>query len=147
MTRRTPSPRVGVGAVIWRGREVLLVRRKTEPRQGEWSLPGGAQEEGETVIEALMREVREETGLTIAVIGLVDVVDGLFRDAAGAVSHHFTLIDFSARPIAGTAKAGDDAAELRWVKLEDLPHYRLWSETSRIIDKSARLHGPLAGAS
>jgi mutator protein MutT len=145
MSDRSHLPRVGVGAVIWRGREVLLVRRKKEPRQGEWSLPGGAQEEGETVMEALLREVREETGLTIAVLGLVDVVDAMFRDPTGAMSHHFTLIDFSARLIAGEAKAGDDAAELRWVSLEDLPRYRLWSETSRIIDKSARLHGPLAG--
>jgi 8-oxo-dGTP diphosphatase len=144
MRDSSAMPRVGVGAVIWRGREVLLVRRKKEPRAGEWSLPGGAQEEGETVVEALLREVREETGLTIAVLGLIDVVDAIFRNQEGAMSHHFTLIDFSARSIAGEAKADDDAAEVRWVDLEDLPRYRLWSETSRIIDKSARLHGPLA---
>ncbi len=140
-------PQIGVGAVIWRGRDVLLVRRKKPPRAGEWSLPGGAQESGETVLEAVLREVREETGLQVAVLGLVDVVDAIFHDQKGSLEHHFTLVDFSARYIAGTAEAGDDASELAWVPYEMLPRYSLWSETSRIIEKSARLHGPLVDVS
>ena len=126
-------PVVGVGVVVLRGAEVLLVRRGRPPRQGEWSIPGGKQELGETVREAARREVREETGVEIALLGLVDVVDGVRRDAAGTVVSHYTLVDFAAEWLSGEAVAGDDAAEARWTPLAGLDGYRLWSETRRII--------------
>lgn len=136
------GPKVGVGAVIWRAGEVLLVRRGKAPLAGQWSLPGGAQERGETLIEALLREVQEETGVSIVVLGLIDVVDAIFRDPSGETRHHYTLIDFSARWIAGEARAGSDAAQVGWFAPERLGRLALWSETQRIIDMSARLHGP-----
>jgi len=137
-------PRIGVGAVIWRGDEVLLVRRAKMPRAGEWSLPGGRQETGETVSAALIREVREETSVEIEVLGLIDVVDAIFPANGDDGGYHYTLIDFSARFVSGEARAGDDASEVAWVPLGQLPRYEMWSQTLRIVEQSARLHGPLA---
>jgi len=138
MKREYPeSPFVGVGVVIWRQDEVLLIRRGKPPREGEWSLPGGAQNVGETVRDTALREVREETGLTIHLGDLIEVVDAIFPDENGKILHHYTLIDFVGEWAAGTAIASDDAAEVRWVLPHDIKKYQLWSETERIILKSA----------
>ncbi len=132
MPRTYPDrPIVGVGVVVWRDDTVMLIRRAKPPRQGEWSLPGGAQKLGETVFDAARREVLEETGLTIDVLGLVDVVDSIQRDDSGRVRYHYTLVDVFAAWRAGEATAGHDAAEAAWVGLDALPP--LWSETERVI--------------
>lgn len=134
MSREYPtSPLIGVGAVIWREDRVLLIRRGKPPRENEWSLPGGRQELGETVAEAARREAREETGLAITVRDVVAVVDLIDRDAEGGVRFHYTLIDVLAEWQSGEAVAGDDAAEVAWVALDELPRYSLWSETERVI--------------
>ena len=138
------APRIGVGAVIWRDDEVLLIRRAKAPLAGAWSIPGGRQERGETVLAALLREVHEETALEVTVLGLIDVVDALLHDEEGQLAFHYTLIDFSARWMSGTATAGGDASALRWARLVELPDFGLLADTQRIIEKSARLHGPLA---
>jgi 8-oxo-dGTP diphosphatase len=131
---------VGVGAVIWNQTgEIVLIRRGTAPRRGEWSLPGGKLEWGESVREGLLREVREETALTVEISGLIDVVDGIMRDESGAVLHHYVLIDFCARYIAGELLAGADAAEARWVASAALGEYSLWTETRRIIETAMRM--------
>ena len=138
MNRSYPTrPFVGVGAAIWRGDKVLLVRRGTPPRQSEWSLPGGAQHVGETVRDACLREIKEETDLDVEVVGLLDVIDGIFRDEDGKVQHHYTLIDFKARWLSGEARPGDDVSDVRWVSLAELGDYALWKETERVIRKSA----------
>ncbi len=138
MSREYPDrPMVGVGVVVWRGGDVLLIRRGKPPREGSWSLPGGRQRLGETVREAALREVREETGLEVEITGLVDVVDSITRDRAGEVRYHYTLVDFSAEWKAGEARAGGDAAEVAWVPQERLGQYSLWSETTRIIALAA----------
>lgn len=131
------QPLVGVGAVVWRDERVLLIRRGKPPRQDEWSLPGGRQELGETVAEAARREVREETGLDVAVQDVIAVVDLIERDDDGRVRFHYTLIDVLADWRAGEAQAGDDAAAVAWASLDELPRYTLWSETERIIRLSA----------
>lgn len=137
-TRRMPDrPIVGVGAVVWRGERFLLVRRGKEPRKGQWSIPGGAQKLGETVHAAARREVLEETGLQVEVLGLVDVVDAITGDEAGAVEYHYTLIDILAESPRGEPQAGGDAAAVAWFCLGDLPALGLWSETERIIRESA----------
>lgn len=134
MPREYPtSPLIGVGAVIWRADRVLLIRRGKPPRENEWSLPGGRQELGETVAEAARREAREETGLEITVRDVVAVVDLIDRDADGRVQFHYTLIDVLAEWQSGEAVAADDAAEVAWVTLDELPRYSLWSETERVI--------------
>ncbi len=132
-------PFVGVGVVIWRGDKVLLVKRGRPPRLDEWSIPGGAQMLGETVAEAARREVAEETGLSIELVGLIDVIDAIFPDDTGAIKHHYTLIDFAARWTGGDAIAADDITAVAWMGLDELDDVPLWSETRRIIRKSAAL--------
>jgi mutator protein MutT len=137
-----PSPIVGVGAVIWNGHdEVVLIRRSQEPRRGQWSIPGGTLEWGESVRDAILREVREETGLTVQVAGLIDVVDLVMRDTGGLVVRHYVLVDFSAHHVAGELCAGSDAAEARWVPFAALNEYSLWAETYRIIETARRMRG------
>lgn len=138
MSREYPDrPFVGVGVVVWRGDEVLLIERGKGPRSGGWSLPGGKQELGETVRETAHREIREETAVEIEITGLLDVVDLVRKDGAGRVQFHYTLVDFTAEWVSGEAVAGTDAAAARWVRLEDLDQYRLWDETLRVIRLSA----------
>lgn len=145
MRRDYPDrPFVGVGAIVFRGSEVLLVRRGRAPRADEWSLPGGAQEIGEPVLEALHREVREETGIEIEVLGLVDVVDAIFPDDTGRIRHHYTLIDYAARHRSGEPCGASDVAEARYVPLGEMPGLVLWRETVRIIDQAWALHGRAA---
>jgi len=140
MSRDYPTrPLVGVGAVIWRDDKVLLVRRGKPPKDGEWSLPGGAQELGETILQALTREVQEETGLTIKVVALIDVIDAIIPDKDGDIRNHYTLIDFAARWVGGDARPGDDVTAVRWATLEELSDYGLWQETSRVIRDSVKL--------
>ena len=130
-------PVVGVGAVVWRGDEFLLVRRGKEPRRGEWTIPGGRQDIGETVRETAIREIMEETHVQIEIAGLVDVIDAINHDQDGRVRFHATLVDFAARWTGGEAKAGSDAMGVGWFRLDDLPGLGLWDETNRIIRESA----------
>jgi 8-oxo-dGTP diphosphatase len=143
MTRLYPDrPIVGVGAVVWRGDRVLLVRRGKPPRQGQWSLPGGAQQLGETLREAVTREVREETGLELSDLRLLTTVDLVDRDPDGRVRYHYTLVDFTAEAPLGEPVAGDDAAAVAWFALDELPGLGLWTETLRIIEDAACRRGP-----
>src|SRR5262249_24636682 len=113
-------PIVAVGAVVLDdARRVLLVRRGRPPAQDLWSVPGGAVEPGETLLEACAREVREETGLEIGVGARVEVVERITRDEAGRVRFHYVIHDFVARVRGGTLAAGSDCAEARWVTLAE----------------------------
>jgi 8-oxo-dGTP diphosphatase len=133
------NPVVGVGAVIWNEKgEVVLIRRGKPPRLGQWSIPGGHLEWGESLKDAIRREAREETGLDVEITGLIDVIDSIGRDPDGAVNRHYVLVDFTARAVRGELRAGTDAADARWVAYEALEEYALWSETRRVIDLSAR---------
>ncbi len=136
MTREYPDrPYIGVGALVWRDNQILLIRRRNPPRAGEWSLPGGGQELGETVAEAAAREVAEETGLEITVESVVEVIDLIERDDSGRVKYQYVLIDVNATWIGGDAAAGDDAIDTTWAALDDLARFDLWSETQRVIRK------------
>lgn len=128
-----PAPVPAVGVVCLRGGSVLLIRRGTPPRQGEWSLPGGRIEPGERAVDAALRELREETGVEAEITGLIDVVDGLFPEAG----RHYVLVDYAARWLAGEPVAGDDAAEARFVALDEVETLVEWSETRRIIRMAA----------
>ncbi len=144
MIRSYPDhPIPGVGVVILGPDGVLLIKRSTPPRKGCWSLPGGAQEIGETVREAAIREVKEETGLDIRILGLIDVVDSISRDDENGTRFHYTLVDFAACVTGGQIAAGDDALDVQWVSLEQASRMEMWSETHRIIDKADERFGPL----
>jgi 8-oxo-dGTP diphosphatase len=133
MTAALPSPVPAVGVVCLRGEEVLLIRRGTPPRQGEWSLPGGRIEPGERTVDAALRELREETGVEAEITGLIDVVDGVFPEAG----RHYVLIDYAARWLSGEPVAGDDAMEARFVPLDGIEGLVSWAETRRIIRMAA----------
>lgn len=135
MIRTYPSaPLVGVGAIVFRQGRVLLVRRARDPRRGQWSLPGGLQELGETVAEAACREVFEETALSIRVLGIADVVDLIERDDGdGRVRYHYTLVDLVACWVDGEISPGSDAVEAVWADVDALDGYGLWAETTRVI--------------
>lgn len=132
-------PVLGVAAVIWNDRrQLLLIRRTKEPRKGQWSLPGGKVEFGENIEDALRREIREETGLEVALLGLAGVAETILDATAGAPDAHFILIDYSARLVSGEAVAASDAADATWFTQEQAAALPLWSETRRIIAQSAR---------
>lgn len=137
MSREYPDrPVVGVGAVVWRGDRLLLIRRGRPPRLGQWSLPGGAQQLGETLDEAIRREVREETGLGLVAVSFLATVDLIDHDAEDRVRYHYTLVDFTAEAAEGEAVAGDDAAAVAWFAPDELAGLGLWAETERIIGVS-----------
>lgn len=113
-------PIVGVGAVIIDSGRVLLVRRGHAPLKGEWSVPGGALEVGETLAEAVKREVLEETGLEVEPLAMVDVLDRIARDEAGRVQFHYVLVDFVCRVTGGSEACASDAVGLRWAAVDEL---------------------------
>lgn len=113
-------PLVGVGALIHRGEEIVVVKREAEPAKGLWSIPGGLLELGERVVDGVKREAWEETGLEVEVDRLLDVIDNIVYDAEGRIRYHYVLIDYLCRPISGALKAATDAMEARWIKLTDV---------------------------
>ncbi len=131
-------PAVGVGIVCLRGPDVLLIRRAKPPKIGEWSLPGGRLEWGETVRAAALRELREETGVEAELLGLIDVVDGIFPDPSGAVRQHYVLVDYAARWLSGEPKGASDALEARFFPLDGIEALGMWEETVRVIRAAAR---------
>lgn len=126
-------PWVGIGCVVFRGDQVLLVRRGKPPRIGQWSLPGGAQHVGETAEEAARRELHEETGIEVGPMALAIVVDAISRDADDRALYHYTIIDFAADWIAGEARAGDDVSAVTWAGPDDLAGHDLTPATYRAI--------------
>ena len=140
MDREYPDrPIVGVGAIIFREDDVLLIKRGKAPKKGQWSLPGGAQETGETAAEALVREVREETGAEIAIGGFVEVVDLISEDDKGRVHRHYTLLDYWGDWLAGELRAGGDADDAVWAAKDDLADYGLWDKTAEVIETARRM--------
>jgi len=127
---------VGVGAVIVDGERVLLVKRAHEPLKGQWSLPGGAVEVGESLEAGLVREVREETCLDVTVGPVVEVLDRISRDANGRVEYHFVIVDYLCRVAGGTATCGSDAEDVEWARRDDLARYRLTSAATAVIAKA-----------
>jgi mutator protein MutT len=126
-------PIVGVGAVVVDNDRVLLVRRAHEPLKGEWSLPGGAVEVGETLRDAVTREVLEETGLEVEVGPVVDVLDRIRPDPDGRVRYHFVLIDYLCRPVGGTLACASDAEDVAWAGLNELGGYGVAESAIAVI--------------
>jgi 8-oxo-dGTP diphosphatase len=136
MGREYPdNPLVGVGAVIVEEKRVLLIRRGTAPLLGEWSLPGGVLECGETLREAVVREAREETGLMIETGEMLGVYERVIRGDERRVRYHYVLIDFLCRPVGGDLKAGSDAADVRWFTRDELPALNLAHDANDVVLK------------
>jgi len=128
-------PFVGVGAVIVEDGRALLIRRGQPPLFGEWSLPGGVLECGESLRDAVAREAREETGLTVDVGEMLGIYERVIRADDGRVRYHYVLIDFLCRRIAGEVKAGSDAAEVGWFRREGLPALKLAADANDVVLK------------
>jgi 8-oxo-dGTP diphosphatase len=140
LKREYPSqPIVGVSAVIVQDGQLVLVKRGVEPGKGKWSIPGGAVELGEGVRDAAVREAKEECGLEIELVGdtPMDAIDNLIMDENGRLQYHYIILQFLARPRGGTLRAGSDAAEVRWVPLEEVDTYNL-TNTFRFFFKKHR---------
>ena len=137
--RRYPSrPLVGVGAVILNRDRVLMAQRGKQPLKGWWSLPGGLLELGEALADGVRREVREETGLEIRPLGILEVFERIMRDAAGVPEYHYVLIDYVCRATGGALRAGDDASAVEWVRRRDLPGLTITEGTLEVIEKAFR---------
>jgi mutator protein MutT len=128
-------PLLGVGALIVEQNRVLLVRRANPPLQGQWSIPGGLVEVGETTKAAVIREVREETELVIEPVKLVEVFERIISDATGRVQYHFVLMDYLCRVLSGEALAGSDVSELRWASFGELETLGVAPDTCAVIRK------------
>jgi ADP-ribose pyrophosphatase YjhB (NUDIX family) len=140
MKREYPeSPLVGVGAVIVEhhrdDHRVLLIRRGQPPLLGEWSLPGGVLECGETLREAVAREAHEETGLVVETGEMLGVYERVIRDDEKRVRYHYVLIDFLCRAIGGDLKAGSDAADVRWFTRDEIPALNLAYDANDVVRK------------
>ena len=133
--RRYPdAPLVGVGVAVFSAEgQVLLVQRGRPPRVGQWSLPGGLIDLGERLTAAAAREVREETGVEIAVGELVAAFEPILRDAAARVEYHYVVLDYWATYLAGDPRPGDDAAAVAWVALTELAAYGVSHDTDAVI--------------
>ena len=134
-------PFVGVGAVVWNGRCVLLEQRGQPPAQYTWALPGGLIEPGETAESALRREVYEECSIEVRIGPVLGLFEPIEHDSDGRLRYHFVVVDFLAFYLAGELRAGDDAAAARWVDPEHLPEYNLTPATRAMIGKALALVG------
>ena len=134
MKRDYPDrPIIGVGAVIIHAGRALVVQRAGEPRKGEWTVPGGVLEVGETLRGGVEREVLEETGLVVKAGAVVDVFENIWPDAEGKTEFHYVLVDFLCELVSGELKAETDAADARWITLEELEGWELIGKTGQAI--------------
>lgn len=144
-------PLVGVGGIVIGNGRVLLVRRGQEPLLGQWSIPGGLLEAGETLIAGVEREILEETGLSVRAVDLVEAVDRIFFDPADSPAlsdtqqipqapsrprYHYVILDYLCERVSGEAKAGGDAAEVAFASENDLPRYELSPLTIDVLRKA-----------
>ena len=130
-------PIAGVGVVVFRNEEVLLVKRKKDPYKGQWSIPGGKQRLGETVTQAVRRELMEETRVEVNELTLIDVIDIIVPDEEGKILYHYIVADYRAHWLSGECSPGDDAWDVQWFNLNKLGSISLLDKTRKIILKAA----------
>ncbi|MBI1986995.1 MAG: NUDIX hydrolase [Nitrospinae bacterium] len=132
-------PIVGVGAVVLKDGQILLIKRLHEPGAGQWTFPGGAVELGEGLEEATLREVWEECGIRIAIRKLAGVVNRVIPDEEGRIQYHYVIVDYLAQPLSDQLKAGSDVAEAAWVPLNELDRYALASGMKEFLHDCVEL--------
>jgi 8-oxo-dGTP diphosphatase len=134
----TPAaPVVGVGGVVVRDGRVLLIRRGKEPLYGRWLIPGGTVELGESLEQALVRELREETGLDVEPLEMLTAFDRIEREGESVV-YHYVIVDYLCRSPSGEARAGSDALELAWVGRDELAAYDLPRKAVEVVEDAFR---------
>jgi len=131
------APVVGVGGVVVRDSKVLLIRRGKEPLYGRWVVPGGTVELGETLEEALVREMEEETCLRVAPVLVLTVFDRIEREGERVV-YHYVIVDFLCRWLSGEARAASDALEVAWASADQLPGYDLPAKALEVVEDAFR---------
>lgn len=137
--RRYPKrPILGIGALIFKGKRILLAQRGKQPLLGWWSLPGGVLETGESLVDGIRREVREETGLEVKPVEIATVFERIMPDDKGRTEYHYVLIDYVCRVTGGTAQPATDVSALAWVREEELESYRLTEGTLPVIREAFR---------
>lgn len=134
-------PVIAVGAIVLERGSVLFVRRDREPSRGEWSLPGGRVEWGESLREACIREIREETGVDVDIEGVAGIAERIVPDDDGEVRWHYVIVDFWARPRSRATEAGDDAAEVRWVPVGEIHEMHLTPGLFEFLQDRGALEG------
>jgi ADP-ribose pyrophosphatase YjhB (NUDIX family) len=146
MSRDFPDrPIAGVGAVIVHQGRVVIVQRANEPRKGEWSIPGGVLEIGETLRQCAAREAREETGLEVEPGEVLDVFDSITTEPDGRARYHFVIVDFLCRLLGGELRAGGDAMQARWISAEELENFVMSDNTKQVIRKGLGAEACLGG--
>ncbi|HTS65868.1 MAG TPA: NUDIX hydrolase [Candidatus Acidoferrales bacterium] len=137
--RRYPRhPLVGVGGLIFRRGRILMAQRGKEPLKGWWSLPGGALETGETLDQAVRREILEETGLVVEPVRIFEIFERILRDTAGVPEYHYVLIDYVCRVTGGRLCAGDDVCDVAWMRPDELKGLQVTEGTLAVIERAFR---------
>lgn len=131
---------VGVGALIIKsdkaGDKILLVERGKQPLKGYWSIPGGLLEVGEQLTDAVVRETKEETGLDVKPLSVVEIFERILRDPKGVAEYHYVLIDYLCKVTGGELQASDDAKSVEWVRRKDLPARKVTEGTLDVIERA-----------
>ncbi len=128
-------PLVGVGGILIQDNKILLVKRKNEPGKGLWAIPGGLVEPGETLKDAVKREIKEETNLVVDVLRPINADEIVVRDDEGRIKYHYVLVDFLCKVIEGSLKPGDDAKEVRWIDIKRAKNLQLTNSTRKLLDR------------
>lgn len=129
-------PILAVGGVVVHQGRALLIRRGQPPLEGRWSIPGGIVELGETIADAVARELKEETGVCVRVLDLIEIYEKVARDEAGAAQYHFVILDYRCEFVEGTASAGGDVTEVMWATEEQLESLGMTAAAKRVIQKA-----------
>lgn len=129
-------PVVGVGGVIISGGRALLIRRGSPPLEGQWSIPGGMLESGETLVLGVRRELLEETGMEVKVLELIEVFERINLDGEGRARYHYVVLDYLCEAVRGEARAGSDVTDVAWATPEELALYALTETATRVVLKA-----------
>jgi 8-oxo-dGTP diphosphatase len=132
-------PIVGVGGVVIVEGRTLLIRRGNPPLEGQWSIPGGTLEVGETLAEGVRRELAEETGVNVRVLDLIEVFERISPDDDGRPKYHFVIADYLCEAVDGEARAGSDVTDVAWCGEADLKEYSLTATATRVILKAFQM--------
>jgi 8-oxo-dGTP diphosphatase len=134
-------PIVGVGGVVISNGRTLLIKRAYPPLEGQWSIPGGTLEVGETLLEGVRRELLEEAGIEVRVLDLIEVFERIFHDENGKIQYHFVILDYLCEAISGEPRAGSDVTDVAWATQDELGRYSLTPTATRVIQKAFEMAG------